>query len=282
MIPIITLSNPQVAALFVNYMATKGVQIHSQVEHQQTHLFLAETDTQHASLVEEELKIFLLDPLNPRYQAASWQSNQPQRTDSRYRPTFSIKNMVQQSGPLTVLIVIVCIFVYICQQIFGDFNVMLQLSWPYDDSVKFEAWRYITPAFVHFSILHIGFNLAMWWYLASQTEQKLGTGKLFVIMIVSALVSNWTQSLFSGASFGGLSGVVYALIGYVGFTGLRNPAKGIGVPTGLIVFSIVWLIIGQMGVLADTIANAAHFGGFLIGLLMALWDNRHQSSRKTQ
>ncbi|QAV22951.1 rhomboid family intramembrane serine protease GlpG [Proteus hauseri] len=279
MIHIITLSNPQLADLFVNYMATQHVRIHTQVESQQVSLWLE--DQQQLELVEKELKTFLREPFHPRYQAASWQAGNPQSTGIKYRPSFSLKNMVQQSGPLTVLVVILCVLIYIWQQVVGDYDVMIHLAWPYDESLNLEIWRYITPAFVHFSLTHIAFNLAMWWYLASQTEQKLGTGKLFVIMLVSALFSNWAQSLFTESNFGGLSGVVYALIGYVGLTGLRHPEKGIGVPTGLIIFSIIWIVAGQMGALGDSIANAAHFAGFLIGLLMALWDNRHQLSRRS-
>ena len=37
--------------------------------------------------------------------------------------------------------------------------------------------------------------------------------------------------------------------------------------------------LGYMGVLGDSIGNAAHFDSFLIRLIvMALWDNRHQLS----
>lgn len=277
MIHIITLSNPQSADLFVNYMATKGVRIHAKNENQQISLWLE--DQHQLDMVEKELNTFLREPFHPRYQAASWQAGDPQKTGIKYRPAFSIKNMVQRSGPLTVLVIILCILVFIWQQVVGDYNVMLHLAWPYEESLDFEVWRYITPAFVHFSLMHIAFNLAMWWYLASQTEQQLGTSKLFVIMLVSALFSTWAQSLFTDSNFGGLSGVVYALIGYVGLTGIRNPEKGIGAPTGLIVFSILWIVAGYMGVLGDSIGNAAHFAGFLIGLLMALWDNRHQLSR---
>ncbi|MCT8263364.1 rhomboid family intramembrane serine protease GlpG [Proteus terrae] len=279
MIHIITLSNPQAADLFVNYMTTKGVRIHTKNENQQISLWLE--DQHQLDMVEKELNTFLREPFHPRYQAASWQTGDPKNTGIKYRPAFSIKNMVQRSSPLTVLVVILCILIFIWQQVVGDYNVMLHLAWPYKESLNFEVWRYITPAFVHFSLMHIAFNLAMWWYLASQTEQRLGTGKLFVIMLVSALFSNWAQSLFTDSNFGGLSGVVYALIGYVGLTGIRNPEKGIGVPTGLIGFSILWIVAGYMGVLGDSIGNTAHFAGFLIGLLMALWDNRHQLSRRS-
>lgn len=279
MIHIITLSNPQAADLFVNYMATKGVRIHAKNENQQISLWLE--DQHQLDVVEKELNTFLREPFHPRYQAASWQTGDPKNTGIKYRPAFSIKNMVQRSGPLTVLVVILCALIFIWQQAVGDYDVMLHLAWPYNESLNFEVWRYITPAFVHFSLMHIAFNLAMWWYLASQTEQRLGTGKLFVIMLVSALFSNWAQSLFTNSNFGGLSGVVYALIGYVGLTGIYNPKKGIGAPTGLLVFSILWIVAGYMGVLGDSIGNTAHFAGLLIGLLMALWDNRHQLSRRS-
>lgn len=279
MIHIITLSNPQAADLFVNYMATKGVRIHAKNENQQISLWLE--DQHQLDVVEKELNTFLREPFHPRYQAASWQTGDPKNTGIKYRSAFSIKNMVQRSGPLTVLVVILCVLIFIWQQAVGDYDVMLHLAWPYNESLNFEVWRYITPAFVHFSLMHIAFNLAMWWYLASQTEQRLGTGKLFVIMLVSALFSNWAQSLFTNSNFGGLSGVVYALIGYVGLTGIYNPKKGIGAPTGLLVFSILWIVAGYMGVLGDSIGNTAHFAGLLIGLLMALWDNRHQLSRRS-
>lgn len=279
MIHIITLSNPQAADLFVNYMATKGVRIHAKNENQQISLWLE--DQHQLDVVEKELNTFLRESFHPRYQAASWQTGDPKNTGIKYRPAFSIKNMVQRSGPLTVLVVILCVLIFIWQQAVGDYDVMLHLAWPYNESLNFEVWRYITPAFVHFSLMHIAFNLAMWWYLASQTEQRLGTGKLFVIMLVSALFSNWAQSLFTNSNFGGLSGVVYALIGYVGLTGIYNPKKGIGAPTGLLVFSILWIVAGYMGVLGDSIGNTAHFAGLLIGLLMALWDNRHQLSRRS-
>ena len=66
------------------------------------------------------------------------------------------------------------------------------------------------------------FNLMWWWYLGGQMEKRLGAGKLFVLAVVSAFFSGWAQSLFSGALFGGLSGVVYALMGYVWLTGERR------------------------------------------------------------
>jgi GlpG protein len=113
-----------------------------------------------------------------------------------------------------------------------------------------------------------------WWYLGGPVEKRLGTGKLFTITIVSALISGWGQSLFSGIWFGGLSGVVYALMGYVWLTGELKPERGISLPRGLMVFSIAWLVLGYFNVMGLAIANAAHIFGLVLGLLMAFVDTR--------
>ncbi|MFP3334687.1 rhomboid family intramembrane serine protease, partial [Pseudomonas sp. SIMBA_064] len=91
--------------------------------------------------------------------------------------------------------------------------VMAWLSWP-DADQHLQVWRWFSHALLHFSLLHILFNLMWWWYLGGAVEKRLGSGKLFVILLISALLSGWLQAKFSGIWFGGLSGVVYALMGY--------------------------------------------------------------------
>jgi GlpG protein len=56
----------------------------------------------------------------------------------------------------------------------------------------------------------------------------------------------------------GLSGVVYALMGYVWLRGERDPQSGIYLQRGLILFSLVWLIAGWFDVFGMSIANGAH------------------------
>lgn len=158
---------------------------------------------------------------------------------------------------------------------------MSWLAWPYNSSQYLQIWRWVSHAFLHFSLLHILFNLMWWWYLGGQMEKRLGTSKLLVLTIVSAVFSGWGQSLFSGANFGGLSGVVYALMGYVWLTGERAPERGISLPRGLMAFSVLWLIAGYFDILGLSIANAAHVSGLIIGLLMAFWDTRN-SARTVQ
>ena len=87
------------------------------------------------------------------------------------------------------------------------------------------------------------------------------------------------QHQFSGPWFGGLSGVVYALMGYVWLRGERDPQSGIYLQRGLILFSLVWLIVGWFDVFGMAIANGAHVAGLATGLTMAFVDTLHGRKR---
>ncbi|SUG45325.1 GlpG protein (membrane protein of glp regulon) [Salmonella enterica subsp. arizonae] len=64
--------------------------------------------------------------------------------------------------------------------------------------------------------------------------------------MISALLSGYVQQKFSGPWFGGLSGVVYALMGYVWLRGERDPQSGIYLQRGLIIFALLWIVAGWL------------------------------------
>jgi GlpG protein len=260
------------AQAFVDYMSTQGIVLEVQHNGEEAEIWLA--DERHLAQVQHELQEFLHDPLNARYQAASWQAGS---TDANlhYQSYSYLHTIRSQAGPLTLTVMSLCILVYLLMQALGDNAVMNWLSWPQDREQYRQLWRWFSHALLHFSLLHISFNLLWWWYLGGPVEKRLGTGKLLVIAVVSALFSGWAQSLFSGANFGGLSGVVYALMGYVWLTGERAPERGLNLPRGLMLFSVLWLVAGYFDMFGLSIANAAHVAGLVLGLLMAFWDTRH-------
>lgn len=259
---VIVISNLRLAQAFVDYMATHHVALEIRPDAQGVEIWLA--DDEQLSAVQHELEQFLLDPLNPRYQAASWQAGNV-NSNLPYQRFSYLQTLRSQAGPLTLSVMVLCIAIYILMLITGDMAVMSWLAWPYNSSQYLQIWRWVSHAFLHFSLLHILFNLMWWWYLGGQMEKRLGTSKLLVLTIVSAVFSGWGQSLFSGANFGGLSGVVYALMGYVWLTGERAPERGISLPRGLMAFSVLWLIAGYFDILGLSIANAAHVSGLIIG-----------------
>ena len=72
MIRVIALSNPRLAQAFVDYMRTQQVHLEMRPQGHEAELWLE--DESQLSKVQGELEIFLRDPTNPRYLAASWQT----------------------------------------------------------------------------------------------------------------------------------------------------------------------------------------------------------------
>ena len=225
-----------------------------------------------------ELTRFLENPADPRYLAASWQAGHT-NSGLHYRRFPFLETLKANAGPVTMAVMIACILVFVLMNVVGDQAVMIWLAWPYDSSVQFEAWRYFSHALMHFSVLHILFNLLWWWYLGGAVEKRIGSGKLVVITAISALLSGFIQHQFSGPWFGGLSGVVYALMGYVWLRGERDPDSGIYLQRGLIIFSLVWLVAGWFDLFGMSIANGAHVTGLVVGLAMAFVDTLNARKR---
>lgn len=275
MLMITSFTNPRVAQAFVDYMATQGIILTIQ-QHNQSDVWLA--DESQAERVRAELARFLENPADPRYLAASWQSGHT-NSGLHYRRFSFLDTLKANAGPVTMSVMSACIVVFILMNVVGDQTVMMWLAWPYDSAVKFEAWRYFSHALMHFSVLHILFNLLWWWYLGGAVEKRIGSGKLVVITAISALLSGFVQHQFSGPWFGGLSGVVYALMGYVWLRGERDPDSGIYLQRGLIIFSLIWLVAGWFDLFGMSIANGAHVTGLVVGLAMAFVDTLNARKR---
>ena len=275
MLMITSFTNPRVAQAFVDYMATQGIILTIQ-QHTQSDVWLA--DESQAERVRAELTRFLENPADPRYLAASWQSGHT-NSGLHYRRFPFLETLKANAGPVTMAVMIACILVFVLMNVVGDQAVMMWLAWPYDSSVQFEAWRYFSHALMHFSVLHILFSLLWWWYLGGAVEKRIGSGKLVVITAISALLSGFIQHQFSGPWFGGLSGVVYALMGYVWLRGERDPDSGIYLQRGLIIFSLVWLVAGWFDLFGMSIANGAHVTGLVVGLAMAFVDTLNARKR---
>lgn len=138
-----------------------------------------------------------------------------------------------------------------------------------------EYWRLLTPIFLHFGWLHITFNALWLWEIGALIEQRLGGAMLLLLVIACGAVSNVAQAWYSGPSlFGGMSGVVYGLLGFCWIHNLLLPDRYLEVPRGIIVFMLVWLVFCMVAPTEllglGSIANAAHLGGLLLGCGLAV------------
>ena len=129
-----------------------------------------------------------------------------------------------------------------------------------------ETWRLVTPIFVHFGLMHFVFNGLWLCLLGSRIERLSGSLHLILLVLLSALFSNMGQFVWSGSvNFGGMSGVIYGLLGYIWIRNLLAPHPLITLPKELILFMISWLFVCMTGILdvllGVGIANAAHATG---------------------
>jgi GlpG protein len=143
-----------------------------------------------------------------------------------------------------------------------------------------EFWRLLTPIFLHFGIFHFLFNSLWMWDLGRRLEILQGKWGFLLFVVVTGIASNLTQYMWSGSSnFGGMSGVVYALVGFIAVRQRLNPHPLVAVSPALIGFMLVWLVLCMTGVvdyfIAGSVANAAHLGGLVAGAVYALFTGRY-------
>jgi GlpG protein len=135
-----------------------------------------------------------------------------------------------------------------------------------------EVWRLITPIFIHFTVLHILFNMLWLRDLGSMIEARQGSWVLALLVLIIAAGSNLAQFYYGGRNFhpgapnfGGMSGVVYGLLGYVWIRGKFDPGSGLYVHSYTVTMMIVWFF-ACFTPLVPNIANGTHAAGLVMGM----------------
>ena len=131
-------------------------------------------------------------------------------------------------------------------------------------------WSLLASNFIHEEPWHIFFNLYWIWFLGSGAERALGPLRYLLFVLLAGWVSASYQFTASGPGIG-LSGIVYALIGFVWiakpcYDELRNL-----LPDQSLKILLIWLVgcwVATELHLAH-IANEAHFFGLLFGVATA-------------
>jgi GlpG protein len=154
----------------------------------------------------------------------------------------------------------------------GDYLQFVPLAVSLDAG---EWWRLITPMLLHFGFLHLAMNSLWYWELGGRIEARQGASMLLALTLLFSLASNVGQYVFGGpALFGGLSGVLYGLLGHCWIFQRLAPNPAYQLPRGVLGMMLVWLLVCLSGVIGalgfGSIANAAHVTGLLAGCISGL------------
>ena len=288
------------ARTFSDYLLVQGIENDVEVEKNGTWAvwIRAEDELDRAKI---ELEAFRASPSDPKFkktaQAAADVKEQKRREQTEYEKRLKQRRHLFRPltgygfGPVTYLLIFISAGVFIVSRFGNDFSHLSSLfisekdisgfrDFSFLDAIRErfihfhyllpeirqgEIWRLFTPIFLHFSIIHIFFNMLWLRDLGSMIEGRQSSWLLLLLVLVIAAVSNVAQYFFGGPYFGGMSGVVYGLFGYIWIRGKIDPGSGLIMDRRNASMMIIWLVLCFTG-LVGPIANGAHGAGLLVGM----------------
>lgn len=138
-----------------------------------------------------------------------------------------------------------------------------------------QIWRWLSPIFIHFGLLHLLFNCTIVIELGRRLESELGGWRLWLVVSMVGVISNLGQyAMNDNPVFGGLSGVAYGLLGFVLVMErlvAQRPAWHL--PPGLSGSLLFFLVLFSTGVTEGfglLVANSAHWFGLASGAIAAV------------
>lgn len=134
---------------------------------------------------------------------------------------------------------------------------------------KGQVWRLITCAFIHGGLIHIFFNMYALKILGPEIEYVYGKIKYLVIYLLSAIAASIFSYIFGPQSVSvGASGAIFGLFGAMLIFGIKH-RKQMGKAYMMNILQVIFVNV-IIGISSSNIDNAAHFGGLIVGALIAL------------
>jgi GlpG protein len=278
------LPNPAQGRSFGDFLVAKGIRNEIETEADGTALIWILEDDQ-LGAAQAWLEKFRADSGGPEFRdafrlAAKTRKAEAKETAEYQRRVRSRKSLFVKFGGygvriLTYVLIGICVVMAFYSKLGSNENFVRQMliSDPGQTVSGFlpdvfqhgEFWRLLTPVFLHFGALHLLFNM-MWLYqLGCMIEARQSSLRLLLLVVVTGVFSNLAQCLIAGPQFGGMSGVVYALAGYVWMQGKYDRASGLGLDQQSVTILLVWLVVCFTGAVGP-VANYAHLGGLVSGM----------------
>jgi GlpG protein len=269
------LSNESTATVLGDFLYAQGIKNQIEAEADGSFVIWIYSEDQIAT-ARQLMEEFLRDPGNPKFRQGA---NQAQELRSReeedqeaYEKRVRTPDQIWRTRmpPLTLGLIIISIAVTLFSGFGTDQSVLrglwISLSPTGLPEVRSgQIWRLVTPIFIHLHILHLLFNMLWTKDLGSMVERRHGTAWFALMVVVMAVVSNVGQYSVGGPWFGGMSGVVYGLLGYVYIKSKLDPHSGLFVHPTIMAFMMIWFLLGFTGFLR--IANTAHALGLGVGVI---------------
>lgn len=299
-----TLSSEQQATTFCDYLQTRGIK--STVDEETEEWILWILDEDQLDQAREELATFLENPDDPIYREMAKAARQIRKDTEKLNKKIQRHTATSRDRwdrplasrcPVTFGLIMISLtvavltrepggdlwdlgtkeeplltYLWITPTVVQGGEVMWMPGRGLRDVFEGQVWRLITPIFVHFTLLHIFFNMLWLRDLGTSVEYRRGSFRYLMMVLLIAAASNLAQYGINrlqggGPFFGGMSGVVFGLFGYVWMKSRYEPESGFYIPPNTVFLMIAFFFICFTGAMGS-IANAAHGVGLAVGMVL--------------
>jgi GlpG protein len=272
----------KLALRFWNYLQTIDIESSLEEDDIQKEWHIWVLDEEKLDLSIGEKNEFVKNPDNPKYitngKKAINEKQDEVKAKSRYKD-YNLKDkwFKQESrlGMVSLALIITSVAVFLISgtgknyQVIGPFLISEKNDIYFSEFLSGQLWRIVTPIFLHFGFLHIIFNMYWLYYFGGQIEKRKGSAFIAIFIFLTAIFSNIAQYLVTGPEFGGMSGVVYALLGYIWIKSKFDPGDGLYIEQSTALVLVAWLLLCFVMPVAPGfsggVANWAHTGGLISG-----------------
>lgn len=186
----------------------------------------------------------------------------------RFRITFN--------SPVVLGFILICFIVTLAGVLTGGLTTQV-LFMTYRSSLTnpLTYLRLVTHVFGHSGWSHFLSNASYILILGPMLEEKYGSKRLVLVMLVTALATGLINFIFfPNIALCGASGIVFAMIMLASFTGFRDRE----IPLTAVLVAVIY--IGQQvyeGITVDdNISNMAHIVGGIVGAVVGYVLNRNR------
>lgn len=138
--------------------------------------------------------------------------------------------------------------------------------------IEKEYYRLVTAMFMHFGIEHIINNMIILFALGDNLERALGHIKYLIFYLVCGIGSNWVSMMINSVDSltvsAGASGAIFGVVGGLLYAVLINKGRLEGLSTRQMVVMIALSL--YLGFTDSGVDNAAHVSGLILGILFGI------------
>ena len=165
-----------------------------------------------------------------------------------------------------------------------DMDMMLRYGAMYEPLIfeSHEYWRFLTACFLHFGIQHLVNNMVVLFVVGDYLERALGHVRYLIFYLLAGIGASlvsyfWHLHTGDFVVSAGASGAIFGVVGGLLWAVIRNHGRLENLSLRQIVIAAFFS--AYLGMMDGGVDNAAHLGGLVCGLVLAVFFYRPRRPR---